>query len=263
MSQTHDPAQPIPAPFALDASAWPLRIYTLGRFSIVKDGQPVHWSGKGQKRPLDLLKALISCGAREVSQEKLAEMLWPEAEGDAAKASLKATLHRLRGVVGHEAIAVAAGRVTLDAQRCWVDVWALERRLTQLLDTQLPAIAAGEEQQLLALYHGPFLHDTDSPFAIGPRERLRSKFLRAMEHVGQGLCAVQACEAALLCYQKGLEVDPLAERFYRGLMECYECLQRHAEGLEVYQHCRQTLGRELGVAPSAAIEVLAKALRKQ
>jgi len=262
MKQKQDWAPGTPA-VEPGASAWPLKIYTLGRFSVVKEGEPARLSGKGHNKPLDMLKAVISYGAREVSEEKLAETLWPDAEGDAAKASLKATLHRLRSLIGHEAIVVAEGRITLDPQRCWVDVWALERLLTELLEAPLPAIATGQEQQLLALYHGPFLQDTDSAYAIGARERLRSKFLRAMEHVGQGLCAARACEAALLCYQKALEVDPLAERFYRGLMECYDCLERPAEGLAVYEHCRQTLARELSVAPSAETEVLAKALRKK
>jgi len=261
MSQKQDQAQP--SAVELGAQPLPLKIFTLGRFSVVKEGEPVRLSGKGRNKSLDLLKALISYGARDVSEEKLAETLWPDAEGDAAMASLKATLHRLRSLIGHEAVVVAAGGITLDAHRCWVDIWELERRLTQLLEAPLPAIVAGEEQQLLALYHGPFLRDTDSTYAIGARERLRSKFLRAMEHVGQGLCAARACEAALLCFQKGLEVDPLAERFYRGLMECYDCLQRPAEGLAVYEHCRQTLARELSVAPSAETEAVAKALRKQ
>jgi len=246
-----------------DAHAWSLRIYTLGRFSLVKDGSPVRLHGQRQKKPLDLIKALVSYGGREVSEEKLAEALWPDSDGDAGKSSLKATLHRLRGMIGREAIVVAESRLTLDAQRCWVDVWALERRLTQLLDAPLRAIVAGQEQRLLALYHGPFLQDTDLPYAISKRERLCSKFLRAMERVGQALCEGRACEAALLCYRKGLEVDPLAERFYRGLMKCCDCLQRPAEGLAVYEQCRQTLARELGVGPSPETEALARSLRKQ
>lgn len=263
MPKKRDQAPPrVKPPQEGRARPWPLKIYTLGRFSVVRDGKPVPLSRKGQKKPLDLLRALISYGARDVSEEKLAEMLWPDADGDAAKVSLKTTLHRLRGLVGHEPIVVAEGKLTLDAHHCWVDVWALERRLSQLLEAPLAAIAAGDEQQLLALYHGPFLHDDDLPYALSTRERLRSKFLRAMDHVAQGLCAMRACDAALLCFQKGIEVDPLAERFYRGLMECYGCLQRPAEGLEVYEHCRQTLARELGVAPSAETEALAKALRE-
>lgn len=254
---------PPTAAIEFDAQSWPLKIYALGRFSVVKDGTPIRLHGKGQKKPLNLLKALISYGGRDISEEKLAETLWPDAEGDAAKASLKATLHRLRRLIGGKAIIVAEGKLTLDARRCWVDEWALERQITRLLEDPLAAIAEGRERQLLALYHGHFLQDDDSSYVINARERIRSKFLRAMERVGQGLCEGRACEAALLFYRKGLEVDPLAERFYRGLMKCCDCLQRPAEGLAAYEQCRQTLARELGVKPSAETEALARSLRKQ
>ena len=60
---------------------------------------------------------------------------------------------------------------------------------------------------------------------------------------------------------EGLEVDPLAERFYAGLMRCYVCLERPAEGLAIHEQCRQTLQRDLGVAPYAETEALARALR--
>jgi len=60
-----------------------------------------------------------------------------------------------------------------------------------------------------------------------------------------------------------VKVDPLAERFYRGLMHCYQCLKRPAEGLAVYERCRQTLERELGVGPAAETERLRREAEQQ
>ena len=46
-----------------EARAWfPLKIYTLGQFTLMRDGQPIVFSRKVQKRPLDLLKVLIAYG---------------------------------------------------------------------------------------------------------------------------------------------------------------------------------------------------------
>ncbi|MBP7392910.1 MAG: bacterial transcriptional activator domain-containing protein [Zoogloea sp.] len=38
-----------------------------------------------------------------------------------------------------------------------------------------------------------------------------------------------------------IEVEPVAESFYRRLMSCYAQLGRRAEALAVYQRCRQSL----------------------
>ena len=81
---------------------WRLRIHTFGGLRLVVDGEPLMFSRKVQKRPLALLKALIALGGREVHQEAIEDLLWPEAEGDAARFSFKTTLGRLRRLMGGE-----------------------------------------------------------------------------------------------------------------------------------------------------------------
>jgi two-component SAPR family response regulator len=73
---------------------WPVKIYALGRFSVVIDDEPLRSEGKAQKRPLDLLKAILAHGGRGVNQDDLANLLWPDL--DAARSALEVTLHRLR-----------------------------------------------------------------------------------------------------------------------------------------------------------------------
>ncbi len=51
-----------------DRWPWQLRIYTLGRFGLIKDGEAMRFTGKIQQKPLALLKALIAFGGREVSE---------------------------------------------------------------------------------------------------------------------------------------------------------------------------------------------------
>ncbi len=60
-----------------------LRVYTLGRLAILKEGEPLTFGPKGRKKLLSLLKALVSLGGHEVTEELLTGLLWPDAEGRA------------------------------------------------------------------------------------------------------------------------------------------------------------------------------------
>ena len=56
--------------------------------------------------------------------------------------------------------------------------------------------------------------------------------------------------AAAECYRRVIEVEPVAETFYRRLMRSYGHLGYRTEALAVYQRCRQSLLICLGVKPS-------------
>ncbi len=255
------------SPLHIEKWPWPLKIFTLGRFSLVRDGKPVRFFGKVQKKPLSLLKALITLGGREVSEEHLLDILWYDADGDVAHKSFATTLHRLRKLVRNEKVLkLHEGRLTLDTRYCWVDVWAFERILGQVdvtwregVEESRMAQAIQLAEKAIEMYKGPFLYgEVDQPWTISYRERLRSKFLRIVRRVGLYWEKVEDFEKAVNCYQKGLEVDDLAEEFYQHLMSCYLSLGRRAEALTVYKRCRNTLSMVLGVEPSPSTEALCK-----
>ncbi|MEW6684213.1 MAG: BTAD domain-containing putative transcriptional regulator [Nitrospirota bacterium] len=241
---------------------WPVKVYTLGRFSLLLDGTPARFSGKIQKKPLELLKALIAFGGRDVSETRLTEALWPEAEGDAAHRALDTTLHRLRKLLGSdEAVMLQEGRLTLDPRYCWVDVWAFDR-LTETTRAKLakgPSVPEEEivdlSQKALTLYQGSFLsQESEIPWTLSERERLRSRFLRYLEALGRHWEQTGQWERAVECYLKGLDIDHLAEGIYQRLMTAYHRLGRRAEAMGVYQRCRNTLSALLGVEPSSQTE---------
>lgn len=252
-------------PLEIENWPWTYRFYTLGRFGVVRDDKAVSLSGRSQKKPIELLKTLIALGGREVAQQKLIEILWPDAEGDAAQHTFETTLYRLRRFLGKEdPILLKDGRLSLDTRRCWVDCWAFERLLSQIDDCLRSTSTDGIEpltNKLFGLYRGPFLdREEELPAAVFVRERLRSRFLRILQDCGHCYEANQTWEKAIGCYLQGLEVEPLTEAFYQKLMLAYRSLGRRAEGLATYERCKRTLHTLLGVAPSPESESLRQSL---
>ena len=185
---------PDPGDLDLEEWPWPVRIYTLGRFNLVVDGAPPPSVRKAPQKPLQLLKALIALGGREVPEEHLGEILWPDADGDLAHESLSSNLKRLRKRLGDDrSVLLRDGRVTLNNRHCWVDAWAFERILGRAGAARKPGAPApdGREiaqvaEQAIALYRGTFLSgETFCPDIATYRERLRSKFLRTVAQAGR------------------------------------------------------------------------------
>ena len=246
-----------------DVESWPwdIRIYTLGRFSLLSGGEPLRFSGRAQSKPLELLKALIAFGGREVSEHKLVEALWPDAEGDAAHRAFDTTLHRLRKLIGSDkAIILQESRLTLDPRYCWVDIWAFERllgKMDSMLRSGRCSTITETADKIMGLYQGPFLGDAaDMSWAISLRDRLHSKFLRQLSAAGKYWESTKQWDAAIDFYRRALEADPLAEEFYQHLMACYDFRGRRAEALTTYQRCKNTLKSLLDIDPSPATEKL-------
>lgn len=267
--QTHR-ITPAPTPVHVEAWPWPVKVYTLGRFAVLINNQPARSGRKAQHKPLELLKALIAQGGREVSEDTLTAMLWPDAEGDAARQAFDTTLHRLRKLLGNDqAIFLHDRKLSLDNRYCWVDSWAFERLMTES-ETILSNPAADPDgatlalhvNRMYALYHGSFLgKESGAVWSVSLRERLRSRYFRYIISAGARWQELGRWDLAIECYRKGLEVDDLAEQLYLNLMLCHqECGQR-SEALSVYRRCRFILSVVLGITPSPETESLYQRLR--
>jgi DNA-binding SARP family transcriptional activator len=236
-----------------------LRIYTLGRFAIASHGVPLRYSRKAPGKPLLLLKALIAAGGRQVAGSNLANMLWPDTDGDRAQQAFETTLHRLRKYLGDDRYLLTEdGRLTLNSDLVWVDVWcfersagALQRELRQTATRQSVADVVRHADNLLRTYQGHFLsRDETSCWSVSLQERLRSKYLHCILELGgfweqQGLW-----NKALDCYLKGIEVDDLIETFYQRLMVCFSKTGRQPEAVAAYRQCQRILSTVLGLEPT-------------
>ena len=239
------------APPTPDIAAWPwpLSVRTLGPFVLLRDGEPIVSKGKAQKKPLELLKALIAHGGRTVDAAMLTALVWPEAEGDDAKASFDSNLYRLRKLLAVDgALALAEGKLSLNPAIVWLDTWAFEHAL----DADPPRVDAA-----LALYGGPFLSvDAALPWVLPLRDRLAARLARAVLAAGQRHEEAKDYGAARALYQRALELDNLAEAIYRRLMICQREEGDPAGALTTYRRCRELLSIVLGRKPGPETEAV-------
>ena len=230
---------------------WPVRIHTLGRFCLLVDDEEVKPTGKTR----EMLLAIIALGGSDVPGFRISDLLWPDADGDLARHSLKITLHRLRKLLGPQRLLQSDGRLTLDPRQVWVDYRTFESSLLALesaTNEKLGELSAG----IIAEYQTGFLPNDHLPWLDPEQERLRNRFLYIINLAATRLCDKEQWSDAIKCYQSALAAAPLAERFYQGLMRCHLHLGENAEGLVVYNRCREALAVGLGIQPSALSETL-------
>jgi len=247
---------------AVDNWPFPVRLCTLGRFEILIEEKPVQFSGKVQKKPLEMLKALIALGGRDVPETRLSDILWPDAEGDSAHKSFEMTLLRLRKLLGRDdAVTFRAGAMTLNAGVCHADVQAFES-LAERAEGAWEAAgrrskgqaeeAVSLSEKALGMYRGPFLpNGLELDCTTSMREKMRNMALRLIGSLGSHWESEQQWRKAKLCYRKGIEIDDLFEDFYHRLMVCHETLGQRAEAVRVFGRCREALNSALGIEPSA------------
>lgn len=257
---------------------WPRRVkvYTLGRFGILKNTETLEIPGKVQ-RPLSMLKAVIAFGGRNVPVEQIAEALWPEADGDAAHRSVATTLHRLRRLLGADDVLILRdGHIGLDPRHCWVDSWGFQRVGAEAVslwkkgsgdDRAHPDVGRREEavalsERAVGLYKGEFLAgDVRYSWALPMRVRLKGKFVRLIAQLGAYFERARLWDRAIDCYHRGLDADDLQEEFYRRLIICYRSVGRCAEAMATFDRCRDVLSSSFGIQPSRETAAAAKAIR--
>lgn len=229
---------------------WPVKIYTLGHFTVMIDNVPLETSSKVARKPLELLRTLIAYGGRAVNQQKLIQALWPDGEGD--RKAFEITLHRLRKLFGTDTPLILKNKeLSLDVRLCWLDCWTLERTLSKL-DTAASALEVDMLlDQVFNLYQGPFFgHDADLYCALQLQEKLRSRFLRSVLRVAQHCEAEGRSERAMRCYERLLEVEPSVEEGYRRLVRLFQQQGHWADAKTCYLRCERVLRKVLGASPS-------------
>ena len=168
-----------PVGVARYSTAWPwaIKVYTLGKFEILVNDQPLQFGRKAPRKTFTLLQAVIAHGGQQVPVETLCDLLWQESDGDQAYQALTTELNRLRVLLKHkEAVTQHDGRLSLNPMLCWVDALAFEHLAKEVLLLMEQGKQEQSEhltKQARALYAGKFLPTADHlPWLHPTRDRL-------------------------------------------------------------------------------------------
>jgi two-component SAPR family response regulator len=200
----------------------------------------------------ELLIGLIAAGLPGLPVWMLCEALWPEAIAVDSCRALLATVQRLGRNLGcRAAVCMEAGRVRLNAARCWVDAWAFEEFVGR-------ALAAGDEVppgdllSALELYQGSLFGPSDSRLVRTARERLRRLYAHACFSAGRRMLRAGDVAGAIGLYERALEREPSCEELYRALILAQAACGQPSAACETYERCRRSLQERFGTAPSTA-----------
>src|SRR5688572_11957202 len=242
-----------------DEGELPLQFRILGPLEVVRGDQRLAFRGSRERAVLALL---VLHANRTVSAERLAEDLWSGDPPEGAIHSLRVYVSRLRQALGAagEAVVTRPSAYELQIDPATVDALRFEELVARGRDEAKAGdrhAAATTLREALALWRGPALADVaEAPFAQAQAGRLEEARLCALE---------DRIEADLACGRHGevtaeLEVltrdHPFRERLWSLRMIALYRSGRQAEALRAYQQLRSTLGDQLGIEPSSALQQL-------
>ncbi|NOY73395.1 MAG: hypothetical protein GXP14_13680 [Gammaproteobacteria bacterium] len=247
--------------YDVDCWPWPIRIYTLGRFEIYIDGKRLESPGRNRPKVYALLKTLIAFGGSHIREEVISEVVWPDADGDAAHQLFDTTLFRLRKILGlRDVIINREGMLSLNKKLCWLDIWALDLEINTLSlsikDKRATENCIKKHEDFLSRdYYGDFLYAEDSfPIVIQQRQKIRSKLLFSLYQLANYWLCNNGTKEAERCLNKITSIFPQEEKAYQMLMKLFRSQDRFSDAASTYHVCKQVLMIELSVKPSTETE---------
>lgn len=245
---------------ASETSDLPIRVLTLGDCSVSVGDRPVdHW-----RRPLsgDLLLYLLGC-ERPVRKSEILQALWPEKSERTADDEFRRIRSDLKKALGRKAV-VEHNRLWRLAVECDVDAPKFLRLAdhgASLWNRGDSEAAARELRQALDLWHGPYLNDHWSDWAVTRREAMQSRYHKLLDLLAEIELRAQAYDDVERLSALLLEENPYHEGAHRRMMICFAQRGDFTHAQEQFLKCCVVLRRELGIGPSAETIALNESIK--
>lgn len=223
-----------------------LEIRLLGGFELARDGRVLEQLPLRAAR--SLFAFLVLNRDRPHTRDLLAGTFWPDFDESRARRRLSQALWQIQSTIGgddeHRYLIGTADTVRFNAEAgVWLDVEEFER----LLEGDDPASI----QRAVELYRGDLLAGFYDDWLFADQDRLRSRFLAALERVIEAEMGRGDHETALVHARRLAQEDEFDEEAHRRVMRIAVLLGRHNEAIRQFEECRRILAEELGSRPSA------------
>jgi DNA-binding SARP family transcriptional activator len=244
----------------------PLRIHLFGGLNVYRGEQPLPGFPTQKSRGLFAFLALNH--GRSHSRSTLVGRFWGDSPESVARKNLRTDIWRIRtvlepqGVEPGSCLAVHQDEVALaSGVDHWLDIHEFEDLLDEAGPDEPGQAQAGLLRRAVELYRGDLLEGVDDDWIIFERERLRLRYLDALERLIRHHDACGEWTQAAAYAQRLLASDPLREHVHRAAIRCHLALGDRAAALRQFETCARLLRQELEAEPSAETLALAAEAR--
>jgi DNA-binding SARP family transcriptional activator/tetratricopeptide (TPR) repeat protein len=219
-------------------------IRLLGRFAVLRDGEPVPDDAWSRRHAASLVKLLALAPSRRLHREQVIDALWPDQTVEEAAPKLHKAAHFARRALGAANTVVLRGETValLPHADVRIDVAAFELAAEG-------ALRSGDQQALasaVSTYAGDLLPaDIYEEWLDARRQHLRLRQADALRQLGR--------------WEDLVALDPTDEEAHVRLMTSLATAGDVHGALRQFERLDKALASELGVGPGAA----ARALRDQ
>jgi len=243
-----------------------LEIRMLGEFSIKNGNADISGTINRSKRLRTLFAFLITNNHREVSQDELIDILWPDENIENPANTLKTILHRARTAVAalgvenaHSYISYRRGAYSWTPDEpCFVDIHEFDRLCS--FGEKSGKDNAGRIENLvnaIELYKGDYLPKNSLDHWVVPLfSYYRTKFATAVHDTTTYFASVGRHEDIIPLCQKGIIIDPYEEYFHQTLILAYVATGRQQQAMEHYDYVTALFFNKFGVNPSPQLTAL-------
>ena len=224
------------------------------------------------KRIWTLIEYLVTYRSREVTQDELIDLLYPDDRSDTPLNALKTLVHRARGVLnelhfadGKEIIRQCPGGYVWNSELpTEVDADVFESILNEASAAEEdPEAQLTLRMKAIELYKGDFLPEASADTWVVPiTAYYRFLYVNAVNAVLEALAERNRWQDLVSAAQRAIAIDPYEERLYYYLILALASTDQVAAAKAQYDSLTDLLHREFGVAPSKELQALYKKVAK-
>jgi DNA-binding SARP family transcriptional activator len=241
----------------------PLRVQTLGRFSVWRGDEKMPESEWGREKARRLFQYLLTYRRQHLPKERIAAELWPELDADRADRDFKVALNALQSSLEPERPARTPSSYITRLGVSYglnpeapiaLDVAEFEEGIAAgvAAEKRSSTGAISDYRQALGYYHGEYLPDAIyEDWSSAERERLAALYLTSAGRLARLLLEAGEFIETVNWSQKVLAVDNCWEEAYRLLMRAHLANGNRPLAIRAYRRCQETLADELGLQPMA------------
>jgi serine/threonine-protein kinase len=233
-----------------------LRLHTFGGCFLERDGARLD-TLSGHRKALALF-AVLATGARGVSRESVLASLWPEADEERARTSLRQLVHALRTQLSAQDLLLPSAELRLNPDVITSDVAEFRA-----------AVRAGHDEAAVRLHVGPFLDgfylkgaDGFERWATVERAALARDATRALEALAERATVRGDAREAADWWRRVADAEPLSARAATGLMRALDAAGERAAALQHAQVYALLVREEVGGAVDPSVMKVVDALRR-